>query len=226
MPRYFARSLRSAAVVLLAGVALAAPAAAADVDFLFSLGHVGNDDQYFLNFTVGNLGYPRTVIEPILPRLTYWEADLPVVLFLARHSRRPVHFIVDLRAQGLGWSVILGRVGLPPDLLFAGIDRDPGPPYGRAWGHWKKRGRGVTLSDRDFAGLVQVQIAARHGGLRAWDLAHGRGQGRHVAVVLADKKGRPYKGKAARAGRSDHGGRDGKPPKGKPDKPKGHAPKP
>jgi hypothetical protein len=213
-----ARVFRTAVAALAAcliGLAAGTPAAAADFDFLFSVSHVGNDDQYFLNFTVGSLGYPRAAIEPVLPRLRYVEADLPVVLFLARQSGRPPRAIVDLRAQGLSWSVIIGRVGLAPDILFAGIGRDPGPPYGKAWGHWKKRGRAVVLSDGDVAGLVQVQIAARYGGLPAFDLARGRGQGRPVAAALAEKKGRPYKDRPAHAG---------KPAKGRPDKPKGHKP--
>jgi hypothetical protein len=239
----FTRSLRAAAVAVAAGVAFlaaGAPAAGADFDFLFSVSHVGDDDQYFLNFTVGSMGYPRAVVQPILPRLRHVEVDLPVVLFLARHSGRPVSVIVDLRSQGLGWSVILGRVGLAPDLLFAGIDRDPGPPYGKAWGYWRKRGRGVALSDGDVAGLVQIQIAARHGGLSAFDLARGHGRGRPVAAALAERKGRPYKGKPAQAGRPAHAGRPehggkpgpaGKPgpgdkqgQAGKPDKPRGQKP--
>jgi hypothetical protein len=238
MQRRFARSLRAAAVALAAGAAFlgaGAPAAAGtEFDFLFSVSHVGDDDQYFLNFTVGSMGYPQTVIQPILPRLRHVEADLPVVLFVARHSGRPVSVIVDLRSQGLSWSVILGRVGLGPDLLFVGIDRDPGPPYGKAWGYWRQRGRGVALSDADIAGLVQIQIAARHGGLSAFDLARGRGRGRPVAAALAEKRGRPYKGRPAHAGKPDHGGKPpqaGKPPRGgqsgqagKPDKPKGQKP--
>ena len=213
-----ARASRAATAALAAGLAwlaAGAPAAAADFDFLFSVSHVGNDDQYFLNFAVGSLGYPRTAVEPILPRLRYVEADLPVALFLARQSGRPVRAIVDLRVQGLSWSVILGRVGLRPDILFVGLDRDPGPPYGKAWGHWKKRGRAAVLSDGDVAGLVQVQIASRYGGLPAFDLARGRGQGRPVSAALAEKKGQPYKGKPAHAG---------KPARGKPDKPRGHRP--
>lgn len=74
----------------------------------------------------------------------------------------------------------------------SGIDRDPGPPYGNAWGHWRKDPRRVRLSDSDIAGLVQVQIGARAARMGAFDLARARGRGRSVAAVVAEKRGRPY----------------------------------
>ncbi|MGH9750961.1 MAG: hypothetical protein ACRD6R_13715 [Candidatus Polarisedimenticolia bacterium] len=213
MNRETRRFIRPLAITFLAGLLWTAsgpPARAGSFDYLFSVSHVGNDDQYFLNFTVSNSGYGRAVLEPVLPRLRYVETDLPVVLFLARHSRRPVEFIVDLRAGGLGWSIILGRLNLAPSILFAGIDRDPGPPYGKAWGYWRKNPRGARFSDADIVGLVQVQTAARHAGLSAFELARGRGQGRKVSAAVADTKGRPWKGKPERA----HGGPDKGKPKG------------
>ncbi|MBI1951900.1 MAG: hypothetical protein HYS34_11135, partial [Acidobacteria bacterium] len=63
------------------------------------------------------------------------------------------------------------------------------------------------------AGLVQVQIGARAARMRPYDLARARGQGRSIAVVVAEKKGRPYH--AAKGTKGAH------PEKGKP---KGHKP--
>jgi hypothetical protein len=166
--------------------------AGASFDFLFSVDRVNDDNQFFLNVAVSNYGYDRVVLEPILPRLRYVEADLPVVLFLAHECGRPPGYIVDLRAQGLSWSVIFTRVGVPYEVLFAGIDRDPGPPYGNAWGYWRKNPRRARLSDNDITGLVQVQIGARAARMAPFELARVRGQGRSVAVVVAEKHGRPY----------------------------------
>jgi hypothetical protein len=221
MNRETKRFIRPLAMTLLAGLLMTAtgvPAQAGSFDYLFSVGHVSDDNQYFLNFTVSNSGYSRAVLEPVLPRLRYVEADLPVVLFLARHSGRPVEFIVDLRSGGLSWSVVMGRLNLAPSILFVGIDRDPGPPYGKAWGYWRKNPKGVRFSDTDVVGLVQVQTAARHAGLSAFELARGRGQGRTVSAAVADKKGRPWKGKPAHAGAGPAQGKPkgqghGKPPK-------------
>src|SRR5262245_6363114 len=127
--------------------------AGSSFDFLFSMDHVSNDRQYFLNVAVSNYGYDRVALEPVLPRLQYVETDLPVVLFLAHECGRPPEAIVDLRARGLSWSMIFTRVGVPYEVLFDGIERDPGPPYGKAWGYWRKNPRGTGLSDGDIAGL-------------------------------------------------------------------------
>lgn len=211
------RAGRIAAIVLaLALCAVPVPArAGASFDFLFSMDRVSDDKQFFLNVAVSNYGYDRVVLEPVLPRLRYVEADLPVVLFLAHECGRPPGYIVDLRARGLSWSVIFTRVGVPSDVLFAGIDRDPGPPYGNAWGHWRKGPRTVRLSDGDIGGLVQVQIGARAARMAPFELARARGQGRPIAVVVAEKRGRPYH--AAKRPKEAHPGKGN---------PKGHKPHP
>jgi hypothetical protein len=196
--------------VLVALVLCAAPAPAlarsgASFDFLFNMDRVSNDNQYFLNVAVSNYGYDRVVLEPVLPRLRYVEADLPVVLFLADECGRPPEYIVDLRARGLSWAVIFNRVEVPYDRLFVGIRNDPGPPYGNAWGHWRRDRRGVRLSDSDISGLVQVQIGARAARMRPYEMARARGQGRPVAYVVAEERGRPYHG--GRRGNDQHEGR-------------------
>lgn len=184
--------------------AAARPAlAGASFDFLFNVNSVSNDDQLFLNLTVSNYGYDRAALEPVLPRLRNVEVDLPVVLFLAKESGRPVDFIVGLRVRGLAWSAIFTELRLRPDVLFVGIDRDPGPPYGRAWGYWRKHPRELRLADADVAGLVQVQLGSRVAGRSAFELARARGRGQRVAFLVAEKHGRPYK--AAKAGKDDRG---------------------
>jgi hypothetical protein len=195
-------SKRAIPMLFLGSLFLVAPPAEADtsVEFLFSSSSVTNDNQFFLHLAVGNYGYPRTVIEPVLPRLHHVEEDLPVVLFLAKASKRPVDFIVGLRSESLSWSVIFTRVGVPYDVLFVGIDRDPGPPYGNAWGYWKKNPKKLKLSDDDIVGLVNVQIGHRVTGLAALDIAQAQGRGASVAVVVADKKGRPHRAEQADKG--------------------------
>ncbi len=201
------------AAATLVGVAALSPPARADssFEFLFSSSSVSNDNQYFLHLAVGNYGYPRTVIEPVLPRLHYVEADLPVVLFLARTSGRPIAFIVSLREGGASWSVIFTRCGVAYDVLFADISRDPGPPYGKAWGHWKKNPKRLRLSDKEIVGLVQIQTAHRVTRASVFDIARASGQGKSVAVFVSDKKGRPH---AHGAKGSKGGGKQGKPGKG------------
>jgi hypothetical protein len=200
----------------------AGPAAAStSFDFLFNVSHVGDDNQYFLNLAVGHYGYTEPVLVPVLPRIVHVEADLPVLLFLAEESGRPIEGLVAMRADGLSWSVIFGRVGVPIDVLFVGIDRDPGPPYGKAWGYWKKNPRSVRLSDPEIGQLVSLQIGHQISGISTFELARARSGGKPVAVSVADRKGRSYGGGPAKA---QAGGKGKSGSKGKAGgKGKGHA---
>jgi len=213
MKRLFAKSLGTAALALAVAFGASSARAGTSFDFLFSMDHVSNDRQLFLNLAVSNYGYDQVVLEPVLPRIRYVEVDLPVVLFLAHESGRPPDFIVDLRARGLSWSVIFSRCDVSPQVLFEGIDADPGPPYGNAWGYWKKHPRAARFSDADIAGLVQVQIGSRVAGMRAYELARARGNGRQVFAFVAEKKGRPYHDHADRPSKA--GGPHGKKGKGR-----------
>ena len=92
---------------------------------------VVNGSQLFLNLAVGDSGFGRSVIEPVLPRLSHYENDLPVALFVAQNSGRSFEHVVDLRSRGMAWSAVFNDCGVPYDRLYAGIDRDPGPPTAR-----------------------------------------------------------------------------------------------
>ncbi len=175
-------------------LATATPAiAGTSFDFLFNVSAVSSDHQYFLNLSVDNYGYTRADLDPVLPRLRSVDADLPVVMFLAHESGEPISVIVGLRAQGLSWSVVFGRLRVTQGVLFVGIDRDPGPPYGKAWGHWKRSPKSVRLSDNDVVVPVQIQVGSRWARMSPYEMAKARGQGKKVAVLVNDKKGRPWK---------------------------------
>ena len=211
-----ARPLRLFAVVFVsvsAVVAAARPATAGSFDFLFGMDQVHNDTQYFLNLAVSNYGYQRPVLEPLLPRVRYVESDLPVLLYLQQASGWPLANLVELRAQGSSWSVIFTRVGVPQAVLFEGIPEDPGPPYGNAWGYWKKNPRGARLRDHDVCDLVRIQMASQWVGIRQGDLARGYSKGITAPIYVADRKGRPWRDAgqaAAHAGNQGNHGDQGR----------------
>lgn len=72
--------------------------------------------------------------------------EVPRVLFIARSARVPVIGVVDLYRHGWGCDRMAGYYGIAPYppapyvMPYAAPHR-VGPPYGRAWGHWK-HGRG------------------------------------------------------------------------------------
>lgn len=81
---------------------------------------------------------------------------------------------------------------MPVDAYFVTVSRDPGPPYGKAYGHWKKHrqdGRHVmVLSDDDMRHLVGARIIQRV--LRRVSIETAmqwRASGRDIRAVMADR---------------------------------------
>jgi len=179
--------------------------------------NVNEDTRIFLNVT--NQVWRPAVSGAFIHECRYPADDFPVVAFLAYHSHRQPGFILQLRSEGYPWYEIFYRLHVDPSVLFVGIDRDPGPPYGKAWGHWRKSHRARThqrlrFSDRDVVGLVKVQTISRHFGASPLDVIRAHHQGRRAEVYTAsrwrEKHGRQTwsegqgAGKGRGQGRGDH----------------------
>jgi hypothetical protein len=174
-------------------LAAAVPAGAfTQYDYLFDPGAVRNDNQMFLNLTVTDSGVARVTLEPLLPRIRYVESDLPVMLFLARQSGRPVDAIVDMRYRGLSWARIFSDLGLRYDPLFADFDQDPGPRYRTAWTTWRTRPAALRLTDYQVRDLVQVQYGHRLASVPVLEVTRARARGRTPIVFVAERRGRHY----------------------------------
>lgn len=160
---------RTAAVLLAAGCAAAvSPAASAAADLFLDASlrlPISDDARFFLNVTHRYYGSSQRAAG-VLERCADPADDFPVVMFMAQASGRRADAVLSMRSKNLPWSRVMARIQVPSDRLFAGLDRDPGPPYGRAWGEWKKtRRRGekpaqVVLDDESVQDLVRLQIAA------------------------------------------------------------------
>jgi hypothetical protein len=92
---------------------------------------VNEDSRIFLN--VANETWRPSGPTTIIRQCADPEDDFPVIAFLAYHSHRSPASILRLRRAGYDWSEIFYRLDVSPRVLFVGIDRDPGPPYGKAW---------------------------------------------------------------------------------------------
>ncbi len=195
--------LVAAAVLGLAG----SPSRGA-VAFDVALGmDVNEDTRIFLNVT--NQTWRPAVPATVLQRCPDPEDDFPVIAFLAYHSHRSPTFILNLRREGYTWSDIFFQVNVSPSVLFVAMDRDPGPPYGKAWGYWKKHDRPGTriryrFADRDVVGLVKVQTAARHFGTSPFSVVEAQRGGRRPEAFMAqrwkEKNGRPAWSQASSKG--------------------------
>jgi len=154
--------------------------------------NVGDDARIFLNVTNETWRPAPTMVTSVIQQCSYPEDDFPVIAFLAYQSHRPPTFILNLRNNGYSWSDIFFQLNVDPSVLFVGIDRDPGPPYGRAWGYWRAYHRPgprmrYRLADRDIVGLVKVQTVSRHFGMSPIRVIQGQPGNRRVEVFAANQ---------------------------------------
>jgi hypothetical protein len=198
-------SAATVAAAMAAVLAAAAGWARAEIDFAASLSIPLDDDgRAFINVSSNYYHADPDVVVFASQRLRHPVDEIPVALFIADQARRPPRAVIDLRLSGKSWLDIYVSFGLPYSVLFADVPPDPGPPYGHAWGYWKKhrdnpRSR-IVLTDVEFADLVNLRIAHRALGVDAHEVVRLRGQGRPFRVITGN------------AYRAKHGGK----PEGKP----------
>lgn len=164
------------------------------------------------------LGLP----EPLIVRLLEAGApdeQLPVLGHLARELGQTPERIFELHRSGLSFLDISLRFGRGPEIFYVPMAVDPGPPYGKAWGYYKKTPRArwntIRLTDVEVIDLVNLRVCADHYRIAPERVVELRRKGkpfRDIHRAFAVETGRH--GRPAVAG--DPGEGSGKP--GKPDK--------
>jgi hypothetical protein len=151
--------------------------------------------------------------------------DLAVALFIARHGHESPEHVYDMRRMGVSWWEIGVRLGVPTEAWFVPVKKDPGPPYGKAYGHWKKNGKKspgqMNLSDADAQNLVAVRMLHEYYGVSVEVAMDWRSSGRDLKDITAgeyrNRHGKSKKGRVADASISpgSHGGKGKSKSKGK-----------
>jgi len=147
------------------------------------------------------------------------EEELPVVFFLASRAHVDPQVIIDLRMRHrMSWLDITFHYGLTPEIFYVPVTR-VGPPYGNAYGHYKKHKndyKKVVLVDNDVVNLVNLRFMSEYHGIAAEAVMDRRGRGEGFAVMNDELRGE----RRAHADQDDDRG-NGK-GKGKKEKHKGH----
>ncbi len=188
-PRHLAGAAGGpAALALCLALSVAPAGAAVFYDATVRL-NLGDDDRIFLNVTNDYFAPPPAVAATIVERCPSPVDDYPVIMLLARASRRPSEEILKFRLDHLPWSDIMVRLNVSPAFLFAGLDRDPGPPYGKAWGYWRHHPRGerFEIRDRDVVELAKLQVAAGYHHVNPYTIVAERKRGVKVEHYVAEK---------------------------------------
>jgi len=97
------------------------------------------------------------------------DDELPVLFHLSARAKVKPEAVMELRAKGMTWAQVTQHLGLGADIYHVPLKVDPGPPYGNAYGHFKKRKRSewntIVLADADIVNLVNLRFMAEHHGL-------------------------------------------------------------
>jgi hypothetical protein len=149
---------------------------------------------------------------------------IPVVLYLAQMARVHPDVIVNMRLGGMSWLDITVRLGFGPDIYYVPVRVDrSGPPYGKAYGYYKKHPKQewhrIRLTDRDIVNQVNLRFISEHHGYAPEKVIHLRSGGRDFVTI--DREVKKAKGKGKSNGgkwedKDKHKGKDkGKEGKGK-----------
>lgn len=127
------------------------------------------------------------------------DHEIPVVLFLAKHARVEPRIIIDMRLGGRSWMDIIFHYHLSPEILYVPVHEVKGPPYGKAYGHYKKhkhnkKWKAKDLDDDDVVNLVNLRFVSEHYGYSADAVVKMRESGRDFVVIHDEvRKGKGHR---------------------------------
>lgn len=90
------------------------------------------------------------------------DDELPVLFFIANRAGVESKAVLDLRLSGLSWMEVSLHFGLRANVFYIDVPGEFGPPYGKAFGHFKNRSRRqsreIRLGDPDIINLVNLRF--------------------------------------------------------------------
>lgn len=147
------------------------------------------------------------------------DDDLPVVLFIAQRARVPAARIIDMRLRGLSWWDISVNYGIGPDVYYVPVTVVSGPPYGHAYGHYKRprhEWKKIRLSDADVVNLVHLRFISDYYGVSPDRVIEARGRHGNLMAVHSDMSDRrKSSGRVEKRAGNDQGRDDQGPGRGK-----------
>jgi hypothetical protein len=134
------------------------------------------------------------------------DDEIPVALYIAQRAHVAPAAVVDLRLRGRSWWDVSVHFGLGPDVYYLPVAVAPGPPYGKAYGYYKKprnQWRTIVLSDADLVNLVNLRFLSGHHKTPPERIIDLRGKKRGFVAIHVELGG----GRPASAGGSERGGK-------------------
>jgi len=183
-------------VTLLVGLAIpSAPAyGGLDID-LGATVQIGNDTSLYIAISSRYFDQDRGAVERLGIRFDNPD-DLAVCLFIARHSGRSGEQIYFLRKGGMSWWEISARLDLRPEIWFVAVERDPGPPYGKAYGYRNKQRKNRDyvwrLTDGEIRDLVAVRMIHEYYSMPVEAAMEIRATGKSLTLLMTEEYARRH----------------------------------
>ncbi len=205
-------------IVLLAVLLLLVPTLPASAQGVSTGISIANGELRSFYLAIGDYyRVPESRVVYVKERHRVPDEELSVVFFLAARAHVDPQVIIDLRVrQRMSWLNITFHYGLTPEIYYVPVQR-VGPPYGKAYGHYKKHGRDyrkVVLSDADVVNLVNLRFISEYHGVAAEVVMDRRGKGERFVVINEHY----YKEKGKHRGPGDDWAKEKGREKGKNDK--------
>ena len=129
--------------------------------------------------------------------------EVPVVFYVAQRARVQPAVIVDLRRRGLSWADVAFHFRLDPDIYyFRG-----GPPYGKAYGYWKKH----PPRDVEVVDAVNVHFLSDYHRVSPDVVRAERSRGSSYVIVARNFDAKAGKGEGHRKDDRDDDRENGRP---------------
>lgn len=138
--------------------------------------------------------------------------ELPIVFFLAKKAGVKSSVIIQMRLNGNSWQEVADRFKLKPDIFFIDLKSNPGPPYGKAYGHYKNKSKNkreqIRLTDDDIVNFVNLKFITGHYGYDPATVIEMRSKGRgFVEINQTVKQQKNEKSKQAKADKKSSKGK-------------------
>ena len=138
------------------------------------------------------------------------DDEVPVVFFLAQEARVSPDAIIALRLGGKSWMDITRHYGLTARIFYVPFAADPGPPYGKAYGYYKKRPKNkwgeIRLGNSDIINLVNLKFVSGYYGHSPDEVVKMRSRGKSFVSINSELK----KGKGGSQGKAEKSSSKGK----------------
>ncbi|UCF81092.1 MAG: hypothetical protein JSV08_01330 [Acidobacteriota bacterium] len=120
---------------------------------------------------------------------------LAVYCYLSKESGRDYNYILGLRRGGDSWQVVFEKLKIDVGGIFVSLPSRPGPPYGKAYGYWKKEPRTkVRLTDVEIVDWVNARVLSASLGIGADEVLARRANGEKISAIAGKTYREKHKG--------------------------------